>query len=61
MQGSVETVRSAPKDARRKHWAGGWFSARQWYQSVEMHMRHHMRQMKRIAKEGRKQGLQLTW
>ncbi len=61
MRGSVETIRSAPKDARRRHWTGAWLTARQWYQSVEMHLRHHARQMTRIAKAARGQGISVTW
>lgn len=41
-------VDSIPKNQRAKHWAGGWFTAMQWYQSAEMHIRHHLRQKKRI-------------
>lgn len=55
LQASIEQMElylpmaeAAPQHQRIKHWAGGWFTARQWYQSAEMHIRHHLRQKKRI-------------
>ncbi len=41
-------VKNTDKHLRIEHWAGGWFTAAQWYQSAEMHIRHHLRQKKRI-------------
>lgn len=41
-------IEKASKDQRIKHWAGGWFNAAQWYQSAEMHIKHHFRQKKRL-------------
>lgn len=50
MRALAEKVAGAPQDVRRKHWAGGWFNARQWFQLAEMHTRHHLRQLRRLAK-----------
>jgi hypothetical protein len=33
---------------RTKHFAAGWMHAAQWYQLVEMHTRHHLRQLRRL-------------
>lgn len=48
MEQYLPIVLSTDKKQRVKHWAGGWFTAAQWYQSAEMHIRHHLRQKKRI-------------
>lgn len=48
MKQYIPIVNAIPKNQRAKHWAGGWFTALQWYQSAEMHIRHHLRQKKRI-------------
>ncbi|MHC4931015.1 MAG: DinB family protein [Planctomycetota bacterium] len=45
-----DAVAAAPKNFRSKHPAAGWLNARQWYQMSEMHMRHHLRQLRRIEK-----------
>ncbi|MHC4493171.1 MAG: DUF1569 domain-containing protein, partial [Planctomycetota bacterium] len=43
-----DAVAAAPRGLRSKHPAVGWVNARQWYQLSEMHMRHHLRQLRRI-------------
>ncbi|MET0759024.1 MAG: DinB family protein [Flavobacterium sp.] len=48
MKNSLLLVKSADKNQRVKHWAGGWFNSQQWYHSSEMHLKHHFRQKKRI-------------
>lgn len=50
MNDSLDAVKLASTKHRVKHWAGGWFNAHQWYQSAEMHIRHHCRQKKRLDK-----------
>jgi hypothetical protein len=45
-----DTIASSSTKIRLKHPAAGWFNARQWYQLSEMHMRHHLRQLRRIEK-----------
>jgi hypothetical protein len=45
-----EAVAAAATSLRSKHPAAGWINARQWYQLSEMHMRHHLRQLRRIEK-----------
>jgi hypothetical protein len=40
-------MESASPRCRRRHPAGGWMNAVQWYQLNEMHMRHHLRQLAR--------------
>ncbi|MHC4342756.1 MAG: DUF1569 domain-containing protein, partial [Planctomycetota bacterium] len=45
-----DAIASAPEKLRSKHPAAGWCNARQWYQLSEMHMRHHLRQLRRIEK-----------
>ena len=42
-----DAVAAAPRRLRSEHPAAGWVNARQWYQLSEMHMRHHLRQLKR--------------
>jgi len=42
-------VEGASKRMRRKHPAGGWLHAQQWYQMNEMHLRHHLRQLGRLT------------
>lgn len=46
-----EAVAAAPPRLRSKHPAAGWVNAAQWYKLSEMHMRHHLRQLRRIEKE----------
>ncbi len=48
MKQYIPIVSAIEKNQRIEHWAGGWFTAAQWYQSAEMHIRHHLRQKKRI-------------
>jgi len=36
---------------RMKHPAAGWLTAKQWYRGSEMHMRHHLRQLRRIEQK----------
>jgi len=43
-----DTVAATPRRLRSEHPVAGWVNARQWYQLSEMHMRHHLRQLKRI-------------
>lgn len=50
MKYSIQQIKFAGNDNRIEHWAGGWFNAKQWYQNAEMHIRHHLRQKKRIDK-----------
>ncbi|RYD59030.1 MAG: DinB family protein [Sphingobacteriales bacterium] len=50
MRNVLPEVSMAKKDQRVAHWAGGWFNAKQWYHSAEMHMKHHFMQKKRIDK-----------
>jgi len=40
-------VAAAPRRLRLEHPVLGWVNARQWYQLSEMHMRHHLRQLRR--------------
>lgn len=42
-----DRVAAAPPRLRLEHPVLGWANARQWYQLSEMHMRHHLRQLKR--------------
>ncbi len=51
MRELCEPVDRASTTLRRKHPAGGWPHARQWYQFAEMHLRHHLRQLGRLEKE----------
>lgn len=51
MDALVETIAAAPPKLRSKHPAAGWLKARQWYQLIEMHARHHLRQLRRLGKE----------
>jgi DinB superfamily len=44
-------VEKSDKKQRIAHWAGGWFNARQWYHSAEMHLKHHFRQFNRLKKK----------
>ena len=44
-----DAVASAPTGLRSKHPAAGWVNAAQWYQLSEMHMRHHLRQLRRMG------------
>jgi hypothetical protein len=48
MKSAMEKIKSADRNQRIEHWAGGWFNALQWFQSAEMHIRHHLRQKRRI-------------
>lgn len=48
MKSNISKIDGASKDQRIAHWAAGWFNALQWYQSAEMHLKHHFRQKKRI-------------
>jgi len=48
MEQALQLISQAGTSMRVKHWAGGWFNARQWYHSAEMHIRHHLRQKKRL-------------
>lgn len=41
-------VAAAPRGLRSEHPVLGWIDARQWYQLSEMHMRHHLRQLRRL-------------
>jgi len=50
MQGAAPAVERAAPDLRREHFAAGWFNGHQWFQSVEMHARHHLRQVGRLAR-----------
>jgi len=50
MEKARPAIQKASKSQRIEHWAGGWFNAAQWYHSAEMHIRHHLRQKKRIDK-----------
>lgn len=50
MDTAIPMIDKADKSMRAEHWAGGWFNARQWYHSAEMHIRHHLRQKKRLDK-----------
>ena len=50
----VAKLLPAASRTRLRHWAGGWFNAEQWFQSAEMHLRHHLRQLKRLEKHARR-------
>ena len=43
-----DAVAAVPRGLRMEHPAAGWVNARQWYQLSEMHMRHHLRQLRRL-------------
>jgi hypothetical protein len=43
-----DAVAAAPRGLRSEHPVLGWINARQWYQLSEMHMRHHLRQLRRL-------------
>ncbi len=43
-----DAVAAAPRGLRSQHPVLGWINARQWYQLSEMHMRHHLRQLRRL-------------
>jgi hypothetical protein len=45
-----DAVEASPRALRSQHPAAGWINAQQWYQLSEMHMRHHLRQLRRIEK-----------
>ena len=45
-----DKVAAAPKSQRVEHFAAGWLTAAQWYQVAEMHLRHHLRQLKRTER-----------
>jgi len=49
-RGLCEGVNAAPRSLRSNHPAAGWLNALQWYQLSEMHMRHHLRQLRRLEK-----------
>jgi len=44
-------VAAASPKLRSKHPAAGWLNASQWYKLSEMHMRHHLRQLRRIERD----------
>ena len=46
-----DAIAAASGKLRIKHPDAGWFNALQWYQLSEMHMRHHLRQLRRVEKE----------
>jgi len=37
-------VRSANRDVKARHGGFGWLNAQEWYDLIEMHTRHHLRQ-----------------
>jgi len=43
-------VAAAPRRLRAKHPVLGWFNAAGWFQLSEMHLRHHLRQLRRMRK-----------
>ena len=51
MRGAADAVAEARPDLRREHFTAGWFNGHQWFQSVEMHARHHLRQLDRLARD----------
>lgn len=50
MRAAAEPVGRASPAIRRAHFTAGWFNGAQWFQSVEMHARHHLRQLERLAR-----------
>lgn len=50
MRQALLKIKNADPGFRTEHWAGGWFNAHQWFQNAEMHLKHHIRQLKRIKK-----------
>ncbi|MEE8106059.1 MAG: DinB family protein [Planctomycetota bacterium] len=47
----LDPVSAASPKTCSKHPAAGWLNAGQWYKLSEMHMRHHLRQLRRIEKD----------
>lgn len=47
----LDPVAAASPKICSKHPAAGWLNAGQWYKLSEMHMRHHLRQLRRIEKD----------
>lgn len=37
-------VRAANRDVKAQHGGFGWLNAQEWYDLIEMHTRHHLRQ-----------------
>ena len=50
MRAAADPVGRASPAIRREHFTAGWFNGAQWFQSVEMHARHHLRQVDRLAR-----------
>ncbi len=48
MRSARDAVSEASSRCRRRHPAGGWLNATQWYAMTEMHYRHHLRQLARL-------------
>ena len=44
-------IAAADPKLRKRHPVAGFLNAQQWYAFSEMHMRHHLRQLKRIEKQ----------
>jgi len=49
MRSLSAAVAAASPRVRREHPAGGWLNARHWYHMTEMHLRHHLRQLRRTG------------
>jgi hypothetical protein len=48
MREDEQKVAAAPEDQKTNHRGFGYLNAHEWYQLVEMHFRHHLRQKARI-------------
>lgn len=46
----VDTAAQASPRQRTRHPVGGWLNARHWYQLHEIHLRHHLRQLKALGR-----------
>ncbi len=51
MAQTADRLTNSQEGGKTKHPAFGYLGAREWYQLIDMHFRHHLRQKKRIEKK----------
>ncbi|HEY0177827.1 MAG TPA: hypothetical protein VGC08_15700, partial [Pedobacter sp.] len=48
LEGDYQMIGNAGRDIRNKHPRLGYLNAAQWLRFIEIHLRHHLKQLKRI-------------
>lgn len=54
MRDSDKRIDSVHPDYKLRHGGFGWLNAREWFDLIDMHTRHHLRQLKEIEEYGAK-------